>query len=406
LVETTAPKANVTVTAATSAVLPGRRGGDVRPHFPCFDGFRAIAALAVVGVHVTFLSGFVFRHGNIGDYTARLDIGVALFFLISGFLLYRPFVAAHLAGLPAPALRPYVRRRLLRIVPAYWVALTIVAFVLHDASIRGPKDAIIYYGFLQIYSSSHLNGGITQAWSLCTEMSFYAFLPLWAWAVRTVMARVRRPLAVELAGLAGLYIGSLALRGLIVHAIYNHSIGVVGSLYWLPATLDLFAAGMLLAVISAWSGQRPTTPRWVEAAGRRPWLWWLAAAVTYWFVCTQIGLPRDLGPLTTGQWVVREALYGLFSFLLLAPGVFGPQDRGLIRRFLRLRGMVWLGLVSYGIYLWHNTVLDEFRKHEHVPPFGGHFISMAITAVVGSILVATASYLVVEKPALRWKGRP
>ena len=66
--------------------------------FPCFDGYRALAAGAVLLLHVGVASGFAFRHAGLGRYVFRLDVGVAVFFLISGFLLYRPFAAAHLAG--------------------------------------------------------------------------------------------------------------------------------------------------------------------------------------------------------------------------------------------------------------------------------------------------------------------
>ena len=71
-------------------------------HFPCFDGLRAIAAVLVVMVHTAFGSGFTHRSWA-GIYTARFEIGVAVFFLISGFLLYRPFAASHIAGASAPA---------------------------------------------------------------------------------------------------------------------------------------------------------------------------------------------------------------------------------------------------------------------------------------------------------------
>src|SRR6516165_736286 len=67
-------------------------------HFPCFDGLRAIAALTVLGVHTTFVSGFTTSHPGWGRYTSRLEIGVEVFFVISGFLLYRPFATAHFGG--------------------------------------------------------------------------------------------------------------------------------------------------------------------------------------------------------------------------------------------------------------------------------------------------------------------
>ena len=86
-------------------IAPGPESAVVRrpPRFPAFDGLRAIAAITVVVVHVSFVSGLTPRNPHaVGMYTARLEIGVSVFFLISGFLLYRPFVVAHLAGAPRP----------------------------------------------------------------------------------------------------------------------------------------------------------------------------------------------------------------------------------------------------------------------------------------------------------------
>src|ERR1700681_2531860 len=104
------------MSAATPSTL-------TRGRFAGFDGLRAIAALAIVGVHVTSLTGAV-DATSAGHYFARLDVGVTIFFLISAFLLYRPFVDAHLHGHGAIALRVFWWRRGLRIFPAYWVALT------------------------------------------------------------------------------------------------------------------------------------------------------------------------------------------------------------------------------------------------------------------------------------------
>jgi peptidoglycan/LPS O-acetylase OafA/YrhL len=88
----------------------------------------------------------------IGDYTARLDIGVTVFFLISGFLLYRPFVLARFHEAQPVRGRDFARRRLLRIVPAYWLALTVLAIYPGLVGIW-THDWWIYYGFLQIYGA-------------------------------------------------------------------------------------------------------------------------------------------------------------------------------------------------------------------------------------------------------------
>src|SRR3954451_6600816 len=117
---------------ATSAAACGTRTtagrSSSRSFFSGIEGLRAAAALLVLVVHTSFASGFTLRSGA-GPYTARGEVGVALFFLISGFLLYRPFVAAAFEGRPGPRLGPYLIRRALRILPLYWVALTVVYLV-------------------------------------------------------------------------------------------------------------------------------------------------------------------------------------------------------------------------------------------------------------------------------------
>jgi peptidoglycan/LPS O-acetylase OafA/YrhL len=379
--------------------------GNKDHHFPLFDGYRALAALTVVGVHIGLVSGYTFRHRVTGTYVARLDAGVSLFFLISGFLLYRPFVLAHLTGRRSPRVGPFFKRRALRIFPAYWAALTIIVYVLHTQAIHGRKEFLVYYGMLQIYYPKYLNGGISAAWSLCTEISFYLFLPLYAWALRGVARRLNRSLlAVELSGLAALYAGSMVWRYLVVSSTHHSSI-ITNSLDWLPANADLFALGMLLAVVSVSAQLGSGVRRWADAAGRHAWVWWMAAALSFWAVSTQIGLPRDFRALPTGPWLGRQVLYGLTAFFLLIPGVFGSSEAGVGRRMLAWRWVQYLGLISYGIYLWHEAAIDEFRRWVHMPMFGGHVVAMTVVVLIFSITVATISFVVIERPALRMKER-
>src|SRR5213592_3870613 len=91
--------------------------------FPHIDSLRAIAAIAVLGTHAAIFAGADGPHTTSGHYAERLEVGVAIFFVISGFLLYRPFAAARATAAQPPHTGPYAWRRALRIVPAYWLAL-------------------------------------------------------------------------------------------------------------------------------------------------------------------------------------------------------------------------------------------------------------------------------------------
>ncbi len=229
---------------------------------------------------------------------------MSIFFLISGFLLYRPFALSHLAGLPGPDRRRFWTRRLLRIVPAYWLALTVLAYGFHTVSMGpGWQGVVSHYLFLQIYFPSQSVYGIPQAWSLCTEMTFYLFLPLYAWLAARGRRTARRQLGVELWGVAMLVVVSFAFRYWALHiplAVerHGHLVPVCAPncatdpplstlLYsWLPSYLDLFALGMLLAIISAWYTEHPRSRSGSAVdgspgpAGERHW-WSIGSCLTW-----------------------------------------------------------------------------------------------------------------------------
>ncbi len=374
-----------------------RRSG--RHHFPTFDGYRAVAVVAVVVTHVSFVTGANLR-SPLGQYFARLDVGVSIFFVISGFLLYRPFVVARLEERSAPRTGPYLWRRALRIYPAYWLALTVVVIV-GMGSIPDLRSFLLWYGLAQIYSPDHVFGPILQSWTLATEISFYLFLPLYAAVLRFPAMSEERRARIEIWVLVGLYAMSVAYR-LVLLAIDTSLNGMYNT--WLPAQLDLFAMGMGLALASAWLEHHRRSPPRLLTSAWSPAASWLCAGLSFWVVSTQLGLPTGLIEYTAAEQMARQFFYGLCAFFLLLPGVFGPQDQGLIRRLLSNRALQLVGLVSYGIYLWHEFWLDEYVERSGLVPFTGGFVRVLLVVVAMSVLAATVSYLVVEKPALRLKG--
>jgi peptidoglycan/LPS O-acetylase OafA/YrhL len=366
------------------------------PRFPLVDSVRAIAALSVLVTHTAFLSG-ANQYGSYGRYTARLDVGVAIFFVISGFLLYRPFVSARIDGRRGPRVRDYARRRVLRIYPAYWLALTVLAIYPGLAGVWSDHWAV-YYLLLQNYFGTWITGGIGATWSLCVEVSFYVFLPLLAWGMLHLLPRRTREqrIRTELVMLAVLAAIGIVVRALTTGA-YGHNT--------LPGNLDWFALGMLVAVASAAWGADAVGPAPVRALRRVPAIAWLAALFVFWVVSTQLGLPHGLpANVPIEQDLGEHILYGAIGFLIILPAVFGADGGGLVRKILANRVLAWLGLVSYGIFLWHQPLLLVFWRAHDYSLFENYRFAYTTLATFGAALIcATISYYALERPILRYK---
>jgi peptidoglycan/LPS O-acetylase OafA/YrhL len=369
------------------------------PRFPLFDALRAIAALSILLTHVSLFSG-ANEAAWWGGITARLDVGVTVFFVVSGFLLYRPFVAARLIGSPRPRVRDYARRRVLRIVPAYWVALTLLAIYpgLHGVF---SHDWWRYYGFVQIYDRYAIIGGIGQAFSLAIEASFYVVLPVYALAIARLTRgqSARRTARLELAGF-----GVLALAVLVAREYTRTHLEGSTLHSTLAGTADWFAIGMALALASVLVSTAEREPRAVRLVARRPELCWGAAAAVLVLLGYGLGLPRGIASVNGAQLVAEHVLYGAFAALLVLPAVFGDRAGGLPRRVLAWRPLAWLGLISYGIFLWHLRLLDwlaEKGAGSLIP--GSVFLSLLVSTVALTVPIAAASYYAVERPILRFK---
>jgi len=161
---------------------------------------------------------------------------------------------------------------------------------------------------------------------------------------------------------------------------------------------------MALAITSVWLEGLARQPRWVRGVREHASVpWALAAAI--WLALVWLGpdYPEPYGPTS---FFIAEALYGAIAVLLLAPAVFGHTAGGAVRRFLALRPLAWLGLVSYGFFLWHLPILVKIGDT-------GAFSVPGIPRTVevwamGFLLTlpcAAASYYLLERPLLRLKYR-
>jgi peptidoglycan/LPS O-acetylase OafA/YrhL len=399
------------VTTSEVARNPTETTGPVeaRPHFPGFEGLRALAAVMVVVHHAGTLAGPA-RAGRLHTLAAVMDGGVAVFFVISGFLIYRPFAAAHLAGRAAQPARAFWWRRALRIVPAYWVVLTFF-WALGGYDLGG--DWWRYYLFVQIYEKATVLGGVVQAWSLCTEITFYLLVPFWAAAVGRLVARSRAAggASAELGACGLLWLAGFASRAA-VDAWWPGQRGL--AFLWLPTNLDLFAAGMALAVLSARASRSPELADRLDRWARRPELWWAPAAALFAWYAYRVGP----APFETGYagffWQRRQFVLGLFTVLLLVPAVFGHGEGGLVRRLWSWRPLVWVGTVSYGLYLWHfdwmkraianQAPVGGWRGWVSSPPGDANLVFLLAVGVGVGLLFAGASWYLLEEPLQRFKG--
>ena len=246
-------------------------------HFPALDAARALGAAAVVATHAAFWTGRS-AQGPFAATLSRLDVGVAIFFVLAGFLLARPWLYARRWELPGPLVRGYLWRRALRILPAYWLVTVVALLAVPDnRGTVGPATWLHHLTLTQIYGLGWQRHALTQTWSLATEVAFYLALPA---LLVLILGRGRRwdtgPTLIVLAGLAVLApLWHLALPTLGLDP------RVAGQ--WLPGYLGWFAGGIALAVLEV--DGTGTGGRRLVAVGRE--------------------LARPLGVLGTGPGSVR-----------------------------------------------------------------------------------------------------
>jgi peptidoglycan/LPS O-acetylase OafA/YrhL len=412
-----APAADAPGAAPSPAVAPPPGN----PRFALFDSLRGLAVFAILVFHVAEVTGALNTSGS-GDLIAVVgNEALIVFFAVSGFLIYRPYALAHAKGGPLPSTLRYGRRRVLRILPAYWTALTLLAIW---PGITGvfTHEWWRYYFFLQPYSARTLGQGIPVAWSLCVEVSFYFALPLWAALVR----RVARPALSSLPWIARelIPLAFVALLGVAIQVAASRlkvssllTTTLLGECVW-------FSIGMALAIASIADERARSTTAVVRAITEHPLWCWIGAAACI-AVATVIlhpgGLFNIIVSLHTAQPYARTlagiALNAAACALLIAPAVFGEHAGGIPRRVLAWGPLAWLGLVSYAAYLYHLAVVELLGETTDPAHFSAtglglvnhiHTLTTPILVVLSLAVmaaVAAVSYYVVELPFLKRKER-
>ncbi|HEX2283736.1 MAG TPA: acyltransferase, partial [Mycobacterium sp.] len=217
-------------------------------------GIRAVAALLVMGTHAAYTTG-KYPQGYVGLVYSRLEIGVPIFFVLSGFLLFAPWVKAAAQGdAQPPSVRRYAWHRVRRIMPAYIITV-LVAYLVYHFRTAGPNPGHTWEGLFrnltltQIYTDhylySFLHQGLTQMWSLAVEVAFYVALPALAYLLLVVLCRRQWRPGLLLTGLGGLALLTPAWLILVHLTDWLPD----GAKLWLPTYLVWFLGGMMLAVL-------------------------------------------------------------------------------------------------------------------------------------------------------------
>lgn len=353
------------------------------------DGLRGFAALCIFAFHgwlYTMPAPEAKNRSSIGDYVVHeLRLSLVAFFVLSGFLLSRPWFAAALKAGRPPNLGRYLRARAARVLPAYYAAL--VGSIVLLWGLRGTPglrlppagELPLFVVFGQNFSGTSVMKLNPPMWSLAVEVMFYAVLPILGWLALRLPARRRMqaitPLALLALGVA--YNWTIAGQGL----------GLTFS-KTLAAMLPYFALGMLTAL--ALHG------RTIDMRGKRGLI---TAGIALIAVDALVKAAAPAYGLEMGTLfvAVRDLPSAVGFALIIAALALAPRGRVLGGRLL-----VGIGTISYGFYLWHVPVLLVLRGHGLLPmdPLLG-----SLVAFLPSLALAVLSWFAIERPVLRWTAR-
>jgi ABC-type glycerol-3-phosphate transport system permease component/peptidoglycan/LPS O-acetylase OafA/YrhL len=379
-------------------------------------GLRAIACLMVV-VHHLFqrLDGdatLLWVLKPVWGLGLNMDMGVSIFFVLSGTLLSYPFWQRYLANQAPPSLADYALRRAARIAPGYWVALFSSAALgllaipeAPDVLLRLVTGALFVSGLH--YTTLFPTELDPVLWSISFEVICYALLPLLMWPLwrRPAGGSARRAFVYLLWVLAALQFAHLVIVASFMtdEAGKGWVHGLLGGAkewipYWNPATfMTQFLLGGLAALAIA---QRRRDPFPSNADFDKRATWALLAA---WGLYALIGSGVSV---VTRQPYLTPMFPGLCAFALYAMQ-FGHR----LHRWLDNRVFRYVATRSFGLYLWHFVVIELVRVYI-APDYKvfimrsvGEWALLSLFVLIASLLLADLSWRFVEKPVLDWARR-
>jgi peptidoglycan/LPS O-acetylase OafA/YrhL len=359
-----------------------------RRHWPALDGVRAVSVLAIITFHADYPSFIK------GGFTA-----VDVFFTLSGFLITWLLVS-EVDALGDISFGKFYARRALRLFPALAVVLVaVVLLVIADGGLAPYRHAtlfgipavllyvsnwVIAFGKNPAIGGAPILGLLSITWTLAIEEQYYL---LWPMTLRKLLKRTSRQ---RIAG----YLIVTAVAEQVARIGIGFSHNMAWDLWADKATVthtDGLLLGTALALL--WTCRKDS--KWWPAIQKRIGLIGIAGAVA---MALLIVVPGASNIYTNSVWeilMVYATLAVMTSLIALPASV--------LSHVFALRPLVWIGQRSYGIYLWHLTIIALMYTFA-LPQKHLHFTRFALE-VVGSLVIAGISYRFIEQPFLRRKAR-
>jgi peptidoglycan/LPS O-acetylase OafA/YrhL len=355
------------------------------------DGLRGLAILTVVCYHAWLVSGQEFAF-QLSGMTFSLQfvattgfLGVDLFFFLSGFCLFYPYARRHFEGRSPQTLLEFARRRILKIVPSYLIALTVFVLPFHQ-HFSSCFEAVANYGahlfFIHPFFAPTFDSISGPFWTLGVEVQFYLLFPAIAWIVRSWPIR----------GYLGILLVAEAYRVTLLATQHANQFYPVNQL---PAFLDIFCGGMVAAYAVVWVRMNVRDIAPYRAA--------LTTAAVVAFSGAVYGLvllaqsPAMQSPDSFFEWQSQYRPAIALALIVIAVSSVLATDGW--QRALANPLLLFLSTISYNLYLWHLEILVWGHQWNAAP-----WLVLTVS-VAAAVLTATLMTFAFEQPILRGDWR-
>lgn len=364
----------MSVGSISSALLEGvaaPRHGFVLGHRPVLDGLRGLAIIAVLAVHTNHLFGWSVLKGG--------SIGVDIFFVLSGFLI-TSILLSEWNATGNVSLKDFYLRRCLRLFPALLLMIAIVHLLSNSLFLPQEAEqtrkatplALAYVtDFAIAFAPSIRLGGLRHTWSLAMEEQFYLLWP----PLLIVLLRI---------GVSKKSLILITLSLALVSALHRAALFYLGSsavrtYYGFDTRADALLIGCAAGMAVTWglvSGISSLTTPAIFLLG-------------FLMVASDYASPF----LHNGGFTVLAAAAAVIVVNVVV------AETGWYRRILESAGLVWIGRVSYGVYLWHYPIFKSIGNLNAPWPI------KLLMGLIATFALASASFYLLESPLLRLKRR-